>query len=130
MVTYISILRGINVCGQKIIKTDALKRIYQNLNFENIKTYVQSGNVIFSSNEGEPKKLEKIISSKIETEFGFYVPVIVLTENALKAIIKNNPFTKDEQKDFSSLHATFLAEKAENFDKEFITEKRLPNEEI
>ena len=51
MTTYISILRGINVSGQKIIKMDALKRMYEKLNFENIQTYVQSGNVIFSVKE-------------------------------------------------------------------------------
>ncbi|MEX2566814.1 MAG: DUF1697 domain-containing protein [Cyclobacteriaceae bacterium] len=59
MNTYISILRGINVSGQKLIKMDALKIMYKNLNFENVKTYVQSGNVIFSSTQNDSKRLEK-----------------------------------------------------------------------
>lgn len=130
MTTYISILRGINVSGQKLIKMDALKKMYEKLNFENIKTYIQSGNVIFSSNEKEAKNLEKIISSKIQTEFGFDVPVIVLSVKTLENIIKQNPFTKDDLKDLSFLHVTFLADKTENFDKETIIEKRLSNEEI
>ena len=56
MTTYISILRGINVSGQKLIKMDALRKIYENLNFENVHTYIQSGNIIFSSKEKETKK--------------------------------------------------------------------------
>jgi uncharacterized protein (DUF1697 family) len=51
MVTYISILRGIIVSGQKMIKMDALKKMYEELHFENIQTYIQSGNVIFQCNK-------------------------------------------------------------------------------
>ena len=130
MTTYISILRGINVSGQKLIKMDTLKRMYENLNFENVQTYVQSGNVIFSAKEEAPKELEKIISSKIETEFGFEVPVIVLNLNTLEKIIKNNPFIKDNLKDTSFLHVTFLADNPTQFSKESIIEKKQPNEEI
>lgn len=128
MTTYISILRGINVSGQRLIKMDVLKKLYESLNFETIQTYVQSGNVIFSSKENEPKKLEKIISSKIKSEFGFDVPVIVLSVRTLEKIIEDNLFIKD--KDISFLHVTFLADKVTQFDKESITEKKLPNEEI
>lgn len=78
MKTYISLLRGINVSGQKLIKMDALKKAYENLGFRNVTTYVQSGNVIFSASETEPEKLEKIIYNRIEKDFGFEVPVTVL----------------------------------------------------
>lgn len=130
MTTYISILRGINVSGQRLIKMEVLKKMYESLNFETIQTYVQSGNVIFSSKENEPKKLEKIISSKIKSEFGFDVPVIVLSVRTLEKIIEDNSFTKDKLKDTSFLHVTFLADKVTQFDKESITDKKLPNEEI
>ncbi len=130
MPTYISILRGINVSGQKLIKMDVLKKMYEKLTFENIRIYVKSGNVIFSSNEKEPKKLEKIISTKIKTELGFDVPVIVLTVKALENIIQKNPFAKDALKDVSFLHVTFLADRPEHFNKEIIIEKCLSNEEI
>ncbi len=130
MTTYISILRGINVSGKRLIKMDALKKMYENLNFDNIQTYVQSGNVVFLSKENDPKKLEKIISSKIKSEFGFDVPVIVLSAKTLEKIIESNPFTKDKLKDVSFLHVTFLADKVAQLDKESIIEKKLPNEEI
>lgn len=130
MTTYISILRGINVSGQKLIKMDALKKMYQQLNFENIQTYVQSGNVIFSGKEEAPKILENLISSQIEEEFGFKVPVIVLDVKALKAIIENNPFINEGLKETAFLHITFLADIPADFDKEKIIEKKQPNEEI
>jgi len=130
MTTYISILRGINVSGQKLIKMDALKKMYENLNFENIQTYVQSGNVIFSSKENDPKKIEKNIASGIETEFGFEVPVIVFNAKTLETIIDNNPFSKDKLKESSFLHVTFLAENPKQFDLESILSKKQPNEEI
>lgn len=109
---------------------DALKKMYEQLNFENIQTYAQSGNVVFSANNKNTKELEKIISSKIETEFGFDVSVIVINVKTLEKIIANNPFTKDNQKDINFLHITFLAENPTGFDKESIIEKKYPDEEI
>lgn len=130
MTTYISILRGINVSGQKLIKMEVLKKMYEKLNFENIQTYVQSGNVVFSANSKDPKELEKIISSGIESEFGFKVPVIVLKAETLETIVANNPFAKDSHKDIAFLHVTFLAEVPSGFDKESIIEKKHSDEEI
>ncbi len=130
MTTYISILRGINVSGQKIIKMDALKNMYEKLNFENVQTYVQSGNVIFSVKEKDTKALEKVISLQIEKEFGFNVPVIVLNTKTLVKIIENNPFAKNDLKETEFLHVTFLADIPPEFDKEKILEKKQLHEEI
>lgn|SRR5690554_6696182 len=110
MITYISIIRGINVSGQKLIKMAALKKMFESLNLENIQTYVQSGNVVFSSKKEDPKELEKIISSGIESEFGFDVSVIVFNSKSLETIIEGNPFAKDPLKDSAFLHVTFLAD--------------------
>ncbi|KXK44108.1 MAG: hypothetical protein UZ11_BCD004000261 [Bacteroidetes bacterium OLB11] len=99
--------------------------MYEKLNFENIQTYIQSSNVIFSTNNTNTKELEKIISSKIETTFGYDVPVIVISVNTLKTIIENNPFAKDSQKDKTYLHITFLAEIPIEFNKESIIEKKM-----
>lgn len=130
MTTYISILRGINVSGQKLVKMDALKNMYEKLSFENIQTYVQSGNIIFSSEQCDVKNLEKTISSQIKSDFGFEVPVIVLNVETLKIIIEDNPFAKDTSKDISFLHVTFLADNPILIDKESILDKKLSNEEI
>ena len=127
---FISILRGINVSGQKLIKMEALQKLYETLGFHNITTYVQSGNVIFASNEIDFRELEQKISRQIENDFGFDVPVIVLTIDKLKDVIENNPFLKDPNKDHSFLHVTFLSSPADNYDLKTIEDKKQSGEEI
>lgn len=116
MTTYISILRGINVSGKKLIKMDVLKRMYENLNFLNVKTYVQSGNVVFNYKEADVSVLKEIISKELERCFGFVVPVILLTADTLQTIIDQNPFNNDSSKDKLHLYVTFLAEKPKQYD--------------
>ena len=130
MTTYISILRGINVSGQKIIKMDALRKMYENLGFQSVKTYIQSGNVIFKSKDSKIDGVVQTISRQIKKDFGFDVPVIVLTIDKLKKIIKNSPFSKDLRKDASFLHVTFLSSKPKSFEREVIETKRSNKEEI
>ena len=130
MTTYISILRGINVSGQKIIKMDALRKMYENLGFQSVKTYIQSGNVIFKSKDSKIDGVVQTISRQIKKDFGFDVPVIVLTIDKLKKIIKNSPFSKDLRKDPSFLHVTFLSSKPKSFEREVIETKRSNKEEI
>ena len=130
MITYISILRGINVSGQKLIKMDALRKLYENLGFHNVTTYVQSGNVIFGSNDIDTHKLEQKISQQIEKEFGFEVPIIVLTVDKLKYVIENNPFLKDLDKDHAFLHVTFLSSKPECYDPNVIEYKKQEGEDV
>ena len=66
MKTYIAILRGINVSGHKMIKMEAIRKMFEELNFKNVKTYIQSGNVVFQSKEINSDKIEKKISKKIQ----------------------------------------------------------------
>ena len=128
MTTYISILRGINVSGQKLIKMDTLRKMYENMGFRNVASYVQSGNVIFTSDDIELHEAEERISHQIEKEFGFAVPVIVLTVDKLKSVIDNNPFLKDANKDQAFFHVTFLSLRPANFDKKVIEDKRQERE--
>lgn len=130
MTTYISLLRGINVSGQKPIKMDALRKLYDNLGFRSVTTYVQSGNVIFMGNKAQPDELSQIITQQIEKDFGFNVPVIVLTVDNLKQVIDNNPFIKDSDKDTAFVHITFLFSQSQKIDLKIIEEKKLNGEEI
>lgn len=130
MKTYISILRGINVSGHKIIKMEALRTSYENMGFSNVKTYVQSGNVIFSYEDIEINKLEEQIFQQIKKDFGFDVPIIVLSVEKLEEIIKGNPFLKDKSKEESFMHVTFLASKSETNNFDAIEEKKQDNEDI
>lgn len=107
---YISILRGINVSGHRIIKMEKLRQIYTDLGFENVKSYIQSGNVIFECKESDDKKLAEIIEREISTVFSYEVPVIVIELNKLKQIISENPFLNDDSKNTDFLHITFLSD--------------------
>ena len=119
MKTYISILRGINVGGHKMIKMDALRQLYSDLGFENVKTHIQSGNVVFHYKQTENKILADKIEKEITKTFRFEVPVLVIDLGEMKQIVNENPFIKDSLKDISFLHITFLSDKPakENLDK-------------
>jgi len=130
MTTYISILRGINVSGQKMIKMDSLKEMYEDLHFTNIQTYIQSGNVIFQDIQSEQIDYGQRISNELMRKFGFEIPVIVLDTVELKGIIERNPFTSDETKDISHLHVTFLSSKPERTDNTQIYQKKASEEEF
>lgn len=105
-----------------------MKNIYKNLSFENIYSYIQSGNIIFSSTITSEKKLEFLISEKILTTFGYDVPVIVLKKRTLENIIKNNPFANFKEE--SMLHVSFLSEKPASFKKDLFLDKITGQEEI
>ena len=109
MNTYISLLRGINVNGQRKIQMKDLAELYALLGFEKIVTYVQSGNVVFSSKLNTISKLAQIIEKGIEDKFGYVVPVKVMEQNELQKIISGNPFLKVKGIDITKLHVTFLS---------------------
>ena len=108
MTTYIAILRGINVSGKNKILMQDLKALFESLNFKNVKTYIQSGNVVFDSNS--LKNLETLIQQKIKEQFGFDVPVIVRTVDEITNILKHNPYLKQKNIELDKLHITFLSE--------------------
>jgi uncharacterized protein (DUF1697 family) len=112
MNTYISFLRGINVGGHAKIKMKELSELYESFGFKNVKTYVQSGNVVFDS-AGESDKISKKIETGIQKQFGLDVKVMVRTPEEIKRIIKNNPFLKRKAIDIVRLHVIFLSEKPE-----------------
>jgi uncharacterized protein (DUF1697 family) len=95
MTVYIALLRGINVGGKNIIKMADLKRVFESIGLCEVKTYIQSGNVLFKSNESEEFLCNKI-EHKIEAVFSIPVKVILRTSMELEQIISNCPFSKDE----------------------------------
>lgn len=110
MPTYIAMLRGINVSGHKIVKMERLRTSFGDLGFKNVKTYVQSGNVIFEAATASTASLSAKIEQKILGDFGFSVPVLLKTAQALSEIVKRNPFLKHPEIDRSKLHITFLSD--------------------
>ncbi len=107
MQIYISLLRGINVAGQKKIKMLDLKTMYQELGYTDVTTYIQSGNVIFKTKKKALDKIEQNIKKAISDTFGFDVPVLVLTNKTLEEIVQNNPYDKSEA-DSKHIYFTLL----------------------
>jgi uncharacterized protein (DUF1697 family) len=123
MTRYISILRGINVGGKRKILMSDLNKLYSDLGFSNIITYIQSGNVIFDvKSMGQIVDIEGKIENAIMKIFGFDVPVIVRTVPELQRSIAINPFLTTQVVEVERLCLTFLkdlptAEKLDNLNK-------------
>ena len=114
MTKYISILRGINVGGKRKILMVDLKELYKSLDFENVITYIQSGNVIFESKKKNYNAVAKAFTKKIKEaifeKYGFDVPVIIRSVEEIKNIIEINPYLKKEGVQIENLCVTFLSE--------------------
>ena len=107
----IAILRGINVGGRRKILMKDLKELFHQLGFNNVQTYIQSGNVIFnSSGETDNIKIAEKIEKSILKTYDFQVPIIVLTAKELDTAISENPFLADNSIEIERLHLTFLKE--------------------
>lgn len=95
MAIYIALLRGINVGGKNIIKMADLKRAFEAIGLSQVQTYIQSGNILFKSDE-EEESLRKHIEYEIETVFGFSVTVVLRTAMELEHITQHCPFSQQE----------------------------------
>lgn len=121
MIKYISLLRWINIGGNKTIKMDLLKSMYQWLWFNNVKTYIQSGNVIFETNNDNVTQLELTIKNEIGKNFWFEVEVLIRTQQELVNIIDKCPFPQDNTK---ILHLTLLSESPKDSDMQLVKYKK------
>ena len=104
--------------------------MYEELDLRDVQTYLQSGNVLFSAEKTDVNNLAKTISSRIEKDFGFYVPVLVLSVDQLASIIADNPFAHHETKESAFLHITFLADSPGHGMEKKIAEKTEPGERV
>jgi len=106
---YVAFLRGINVGGHNKIKMETLREMFAALGFENVKTYINSGNVIFETSEFDENALAAEIERAIQSEFALNIKVMIRTIDEIKDIIKNNPFAGQFEND-KDLHVLFLGE--------------------
>jgi uncharacterized protein (DUF1697 family) len=111
MPTYIALLRGINVGPHKRMKMEKLRTACEGLGFEDVKTYIQSGNIVFRAAKLSDVALSQKLGDCIMRGFGFSADVITRTKEEMEAIIKNNPLLKKKEVDESKLHVVFLSEK-------------------
>ena len=110
MERYIAFLRGINVSGQKLIKMEALRNAFSEAGFGDVKTYIQSGNVIFDSDETDTKKLTMILEDVIEKSFGFRTDVILRRHSDIESILNSLKISIAESGEERKYYITFLKE--------------------
>jgi uncharacterized protein (DUF1697 family) len=108
-IRYIAFLRGINVSGQKIIKMEALAKMFSSFGFKNVKTFIQSGNVILDSDETDVDSLRMKIEKNLAKKLGYQVDVIVRTLAQLESMIARNPFKKFSED--AKISVAFMSEK-------------------
>ena len=118
MHTLIAFIRGINVSGHNIIKMEDLRAIFSDLGLKNIKTYLQSGNVVFDYESNDVKALTNIISDAISNKIGSKIELIILQTQQLKNMIDANPFVNAINFESNQMYLTFLSSNAklENFE--------------
>jgi uncharacterized protein (DUF1697 family) len=109
MVKYVSFLRGINVGGHKLIKMDVLKDIFLSAGLKDVKTFIQSGNVIFSSEEKDSKKLNSKIKKQLLKFLGYEVEVFTRSENELLNVMGDNPFKDINTDKTIKVYISFLS---------------------
>jgi uncharacterized protein (DUF1697 family) len=91
MTRCVALLRGINVGGKNLIKMPALKAAFEESGFENVSTYIQSGNVLFDSSDGSAPQLTKRIEGMLAAAFDYVPTVVVRNRRQMRAIVERAP---------------------------------------
>ena len=107
--TYVALLRGINVSGKHRVPMQQLVEIFADAKCASIRTYIQSGNVIFSARPSDAAELAGCLAGKIEQRFGFGCPVILRSKDQMVQTARNNPFLRAGVPE-KTLHVYFLAD--------------------
>lgn len=94
MTVFVALLRGINVGGKNILPMQVFRELLTTLGCNDVATYIQSGNAVFRHSAGSAE-LAELISTVIESGYGFRPSVMVLTADEFNAIAKANPFAAE-----------------------------------
>jgi len=88
---YVALLRGINVGGRNAVPMKELAACLEAGGYQQVRTYIQSGNVLFAADETDPRQIELDLEQRIADRFGFPVPVVVRTAEELQATVDSAP---------------------------------------
>lgn len=91
MKRYIAFLRGVNISGKNKVPMAELKKMFERLGHKEVKTYLNSGNVIFSSDENDIESVTKQVAMTIKSQFDLDIPVFVIAKEELEDILRNAP---------------------------------------
>lgn len=129
MATWIALFRGINVGGNKILRMKELVLLFEELDFEEVRTYIQSGNVVFRARDTSTKKIALRVEDAVAEAHGFRPRIIILSAKKVRRVMETNPFPAASD-DPKSLHCFFLAELPVTPDLQTITDLKSNGEEF
>jgi uncharacterized protein (DUF1697 family) len=130
MPVLVSMLRGVNLGPHHRIKMDDLRALYASLGFQDVRTYVQSGNILFRTDGRDLTNLGTRIEDAIERKFGFRAEVLLRTAAELRKAIAANPFAARSNIVPSKLLVTFLAREPDPEAREKVLQMRIDPEEL
>lgn len=113
MLNYVALLRAINV-GGRFVKKAALKEQFEQLGLENVQTYIQSGNVLFTSSAVDKAVLEAQIEAQLAESLGFKVDTMIRGEDEMRALVGKRPFPPETIPDDATLYISFLKTEPNN----------------
>ncbi len=116
---YIALLRGINVGGHNKIKMDELREMFSSLGYKDVKSYINSGNIIFSARKTNRKKLVEKLEKAIEKTFNLQITVAIRESAEIAALVKGNPF-KNKLSEDKTLFVAFLSNELSPEQKELL----------
>lgn len=125
----IALLRGINVGGKNRLPMKELSALFVEAGCDDVRTYIQSGNVVFRAGSTEGEELSSVISAMISERFGYRIPVIVRTAQALQEIVQANPFLQAGA-ETDKLHIMFLADLPDSELVDALDSNRSPGDEF
>ncbi len=129
MVKYAAFLRAINV-GKRLLKMDHLKKMFEQLKFKNVKTFINSGNVTFETSEQDKVLLTKKIEKKLLDELGFEVHIMLRNEKELTDIVKTNPYKNEKLDKDTRVYIAFLYKKPDKKIKDILKSLENRNEKF
>jgi uncharacterized protein (DUF1697 family) len=124
---YVTFLRGINVGGKNMIKMELLREMFSSLGFKNVKSYINSGNLIFETVETDDNVLSAKIAATITSTFSFKINVMTRTIAEIEHLVENNPFAGQFEND-KDLHVFFLDEDLSEEKRELLIAQANENE--
>tara|TARA_R110000744_G_scaffold5802_1_gene20515 strand:+ start:535 stop:1083 length:549 start_codon:yes stop_codon:yes gene_type:complete len=128
LITYVAFLRGINVSGKRKVPMAELRAMCKKLSLQDVKTYIQSGNIVFKSSIAQTNDVAILLHNEIQKHFNFDVPVIVKTIEDLSQIIEKNPFNSQEDISANKIYFVLLNSLPANELLEKLSEETFENE--
>lgn len=126
---YIALLRGINVGGKNRLPMKDLATMFVNVGSEAVRTYIQSGNVLFRADPKVAEEIPTLIRASIQREFGYEIPVVTRGAADLEAVVHANPFVRAGAAT-DKLHVVFLAHTPDEGQVEGLDPDRSPPDEF